>query len=39
VVHDLTVADEDVDVLECGVCFHPLKPPIFQVHIYGLLLL
>ena len=27
---DLTVADEDV--LECGVCFLPLKPPIFQVH-------
>ncbi|KAG0517006.1 hypothetical protein BDA96_09G050700 [Sorghum bicolor] len=25
---DLTVADEDV--LECGVCFLPLKPPIFQ---------
>lgn len=25
---DVTV--EDADVLDCGVCFHPLKPPIFQ---------
>ncbi|PVH61779.1 hypothetical protein PAHAL_3G120900 [Panicum hallii] len=24
------VAAEDADALECGVCFHPLKPPIFQ---------
>ena len=26
------VAAEDADALECGVCFHPLKPPIFQVN-------
>jgi hypothetical protein len=30
-VHDLTVVDEDV--LDCGVCFLPLKPPIFQVYL------
>ncbi|XP_066366039.1 putative E3 ubiquitin-protein ligase SINA-like 6 [Miscanthus floridulus] len=29
-VHDVTVADENVDVLECGICYRPLKPPIFQ---------
>ena len=34
-VHDVTVADEDVDVLECGICYRPLKPPIFQVHTTG----
>lgn len=22
---------DDPDALDCGVCFHPLKPPIFQV--------
>jgi hypothetical protein len=26
------VAVEDTDALDCGVCFLPLKPPIFQVH-------
>jgi len=34
-VHDVTVADEDVDVLKCGICYRPLKPPIFQVHTTG----
>jgi E3 ubiquitin-protein ligase SIAH1 len=29
-VGDVTV--EDTDALDCGVCFLPLKPPIFQVH-------
>jgi E3 ubiquitin-protein ligase SIAH1 len=28
-VVDVTVVD--ADVLDCGVCFLPLKPPIFQV--------
>jgi E3 ubiquitin-protein ligase SIAH1 len=28
---------EDTDALDCGVCFLPLKPPIFQVRT-GLLL-
>jgi len=23
---------EDTDALDCGVCYRPLKPPIFQVH-------
>lgn len=23
---------EDADALDCGACYHPLKPPIFQVH-------
>jgi hypothetical protein len=30
VAPDLAVAD--ADALDCGVCFLPLKPPIFQVH-------
>lgn len=34
-VYDLTVADESV--LQCRICFLPLKPPIFQVQI-GLVL-
>ncbi|KAK3137467.1 hypothetical protein QOZ80_5BG0452630 [Eleusine coracana subsp. coracana] len=25
-----TMRVEDVDALDCGVCYHPLKPPIFQ---------
>ena len=23
---------EDTDALDCGVCYRPLKPPIFQEH-------
>ena len=26
------VSVEDADALDCGVCYRPLKPPIFQVH-------
>jgi hypothetical protein len=26
------VAAEDIDTLQCSVCYFPLKPPIFQVH-------
>ena len=29
VVRDVTV---DSSALDCGICFLPLKPPIFQVH-------
>jgi E3 ubiquitin-protein ligase SIAH1 len=32
---DVTV--EETDALDCGVCFLPLKPPIFQVHTRTLL--
>jgi hypothetical protein len=32
---DVTV--EETDALDCGVCFLPLKPPIFQVHARALL--
>lgn len=31
---NLTVADTDADALNCGVCFLPLKAPIFQVNLY-----
>ncbi|KAF8766002.1 hypothetical protein HU200_007937 [Digitaria exilis] len=31
-VGDVTV--EDIHALECGMCFLPLKPPIFQLHLY-----
>ncbi|TVU17701.1 hypothetical protein EJB05_33752, partial [Eragrostis curvula] len=27
------VAEEDADALDCGVCFLPLKPPIFQCEV------
>ncbi|KAL6608228.1 hypothetical protein ACP70R_041291 [Stipagrostis hirtigluma subsp. patula] len=27
------VAVEDTDALDCGVCYLPLKPPIFQCHV------
>jgi E3 ubiquitin-protein ligase SIAH1 len=28
----VVVAVEDTDALDCGVCYLPLKPPIFQVN-------
>ncbi|TVU17710.1 hypothetical protein EJB05_33761, partial [Eragrostis curvula] len=31
------VAEEDTDALDCGVCFLPLKPPIFQCEVGHLL--
>lgn len=33
-LENLTLAD--ADALDCGVCFLPLKPPIFQVRRYVL---
>jgi hypothetical protein len=26
------VTVEDADTLDCGVCYRPLKPPVFQVY-------
>ncbi|TVU17748.1 hypothetical protein EJB05_33803, partial [Eragrostis curvula] len=27
------IGEEDADALDCGVCFQPLKPPIFQCNV------
>ena len=32
--HDTVIVD-DADTLNCGICYLPLKPPVFQVHTLG----